>query len=245
MPDPRQLAVSAAVAVLAIAAYQSVHGTPPAPAAATAPDQASGVLAPYLRFTGSGKVTMRPDRGTITFQTHGTGTTLVLAQNQASAAMRAVLRRLEADGVGRADLETSGVSGGPRPRQGDYAADQSLTVTVRDLARTGRLLADGTAAGAQSVYGVDFSIAEQRHAYDQAVAAAVSDARAKAAAAAAVAGLHVTGVVSVDETQSEPVFYGLDRASAGGVVHSAAPVPVQRGTQQVSAQITVVFSYAG
>jgi uncharacterized protein len=242
MPDPRQVVVTAAVAVLAIAAYQSVHGTPAAPAAATKP-QAGGVLTPYLRFTGSGKVTMRPDRGTISFQTHGTGTTLVLAENQASAAMRAVIRRLQADGVAKADLQTNGVSGGPRPRQGDYTADQGLTVTVRDLATTGKLLADGTAAGASSEYGVDFSIAEQDHAYDQALAAAVRNARAKADAAAAVAGLHVTGVVSVDETQSQPVYYAA-QAADGAAAPTAERVPVQRGTQQVSAQVTVVFAYS-
>ena len=242
MPDPRQLAVTAAVAVLAIAAYQAVHGTPAAPAAAT--PQGSGVLAPYLRFTGTGTVTMRPDRGSISFQTHGTGATLAQAENQASAAMRAVIRRMQADGVARADLQTTQVSGGPRPRQGDYAADQSLTVTVRDVARTGRLLADGTAAGATSTSGVDFSIAEQHRAYDQALAAAVRDARAKADAAAAVAGLHVSAVVSVDETQPQPIYYAT--ASAGAAVERpVAPVPVQPGTQQVSAQATVVFSYTG
>lgn len=243
MPDPRQIAVTAAIAVLAVAGYQAARGTSPAPAADT-PHQTSGMLAPFLRFTGTGKVTIRPDRGTISLQTHGTGATLVLAQNQASDAMRAVIRRLRADGVAKADMQTDGVSGGPRPRQGDYAADQSLTVTVRDLARAGKLLADGTAAGAQSDYGVDFSIGEQNHAYDQAVAAAVRDARAKADAAAAVAGLHVTGVLSVDETQSQPVYYGTASAAAGAAEHSPVPVPVQRGTQQVSAQVTVVFSYS-
>jgi uncharacterized protein len=241
MPDPRQLAVTAAVAVLAIAAYQAVHGAPAAPAAAS-PRQTSGMLAPFLRFTGTGKVTMRPDRGTITFQTHGTGSTMVLAQNQASASMRAVIHRLGADGVAKADMQTSGVSGGPRPRQGDYTADQSLTVTVHDLARTGRILADGAAAGATSVYGVDFSIAEQNHAYDQALAAAVRDARAKADAAAAVAGLHVSGVVSVDESQSQPMYYAT--AAAGAMLERSPAVPVQRGTQQVSAQVTVVFAYS-
>ncbi len=242
MPDHRQLAVTAAVAVLAIAAYQAVHGTPAAPAAAS-PRQGSGVLAPFLRFTGSGKVTMRPDRGTITFSTHGTGSTLADAENQASAAMRAVIKRLRADGVAQADMRTNDVSGGARPRHGDYTADQGLTVTVRDLARTGKLLADGTSAGAASVYGVDFSIAEQDRAYDQALAAAVRNARAKADAAAAVAGLHVSGVVSVDETQSQPVYFAAQSAAAGTAV-APERVPVQRGTQQVSAQVTVVFSYS-
>jgi uncharacterized protein len=245
MPDLRQLVVTAAVAVLAIAAYQAVHGTSPAPAAATGPRPASGVLQPFMRFTGSGKVTMRPDRGSISFQTHGTGSTLVLAENQASDAMRAVIHRLRADGVARADLQTDGVSGGPRPRQGDYAADQSLQVTVRDLAKAGRLLADGTGAGAQSVYGVDFSISDQHRAYDDALAAAVRDARSKADTAAAVAGLHVSGVISVSETQNEQVYYANDLGRSVPAAAGAQLVPVQRGTQQVSAQVTVVFAYSG
>lgn len=243
MPDPRQIVITAAIAVLAIAAYQAVHGTASAPAAAgTRP--ASGILQPYMRFTGSGKVALQPDRGTISFSTHGTGATLTLAENQASTSMRALITRLRADGVARSDLQTEGVSGSARPKLGGYGADQSLTVTVRDVAKTGQLLADGTAAGAHSVSGVDFSISDQRQAYDDALRSAVSDARSKAAAVAAVAGLHVTGVVSVDETQNEPVFYGNDVATASAAGAGAERVPVQRGTQQVSAQVTVVFAYS-
>jgi uncharacterized protein YggE len=139
-------------------------------------------------------------------------------------------------------MRTDGISGGARPRYGDFVADQSLTVTVRDLSRTGRLLADGAAAGAQSDYGVDFSIGNRHHAYDEALRAAIADARSKADAAAAAAGLHVSGVVSVDESQGEP-FYA-DRAAYSRLDATAAAVPVKRGTQQVSAQVTVVFAYS-
>jgi uncharacterized protein len=243
MPDPRQLITTAAVAVLAIAGYQAVHGTSAAPAAASSP-QASGVLQPFMRFTGSGQITMQPDRGTISFSTHGTGSTLVDAQNEASQAMRSLIHTLRADGVARRDMRTDGVSGSARPRLGGFAADQSLSVTVRDLRKTGKLLADGTAAGAHSVYGVDFSIGNQHHAYDDALRSAVSDARSKAGAVAAAAGLHVTGVVSVDETQQQTYPIYADAMAAAGAVRHVA-VPVKRGTQKVSAQVTVVFSYGG
>jgi uncharacterized protein YggE len=193
-----------------------------------------------MRFTGSGNVAMRPDRGTISFSTHGTGATLSDAQQAAGGTMRTLIRRLRADGVARSDMRTDGISGGERPRYGDFVADQSLTVTVRDLSQAGRLLADGAAAGAHSDYGVDFSIGNQHHAYDAAIRAAIADARSKADAAAGAAGLHVSGVVSVDESQGQP-SYGLEFAR-----EDAAPsaVPVKRGMQQVSAQVTVVFAYS-
>ncbi len=243
MPDIRQLVTTAAVAVLAIAGYQAVHDTSTAPAAASS-RQASGVLQPFMRFTGSGQITMRPDRGTISFATHGTGATLVDAQNEASQAMRSLIHSLRADGVARSDMRTDGVSGSSRPSVGGFAADQSLQVTVRDLKHTGKLLADGAAAGAHSVYGVDFSIGNQHAAYDDALRAAVRDARSKADAVAAAAGMHVTGVVSVNETQQQvyPYYTRLTEAAAAGAVQSVA-VPVKHGTQKVSAQVTVVFSY--
>jgi hypothetical protein len=241
MKDARQLIVTAAVAVLAIAAYQAVHDTSRAPAAAAARTP-GGVLQPFMRFTGSGDVTMHPDRGTISFSTHGTGATLAAAQVAASRTMNLLIAKLRSDGVARSDMRTDGVSGGARPRNGDFAADQSLTVTVRDLSKTGRYLADGAATGAQSDYGVDFSIGNQHHAYDEALRAAIADARSKADAAAAAAGLHVSGVVSVEESQQQQ-FYAGDLSYARAAAIPGPSVPIRRGTQKVSAQVTVVFSY--
>jgi uncharacterized protein YggE len=197
MTDARQLVTTAAVAVLAIAGYQALHDTSRAPAA-PASHAASGVLQPYMRFTGSGDVTMRPDRGTISFSTHGTGATLAAAQDAASDTMRALIRKLRADGVARSDMRTDGISGGARPRYGDF---------------------------------------------DAAIRAAIADARSKADAAAAAAGLHVSGVVSVDESRGQP-YYGA-QAAYSRLDAAPSTVPVKRGTQQVSAQVTVVFAYAG
>jgi len=59
----------------------------------------------------------------------------------------------------------------------------------------------------------------------------------------AAAGLHVSGVVSVDESQQQP-FYDRALSYAPDAVKAVA-VPIRRGTQKVSAQVTVVFSYSG
>jgi len=243
MPDVRQLITTAAVAVLAIAASQAIHDPSPAPAAASSP-RASGMLQPFMRFTGSGTTTMRPDQGTISFSTHGTGGTLLDAQNQASQAMHSLIAKLNADGVPGVEMQTNGVEGYQRHGpSGGYAADQSLTVTVRDVSKIGKLLADGAATGAQSSSGVDFSTNDQRRSYSAALRAAIGDARSKADAVAAAAGLHVSGVVSVDETQASQPYYGLAYSAEKAAAPAAVRVPIKRGTQQVSAQVTVVFAY--
>ena len=241
MPDVRQFVTTAAVAVLAIAGYQALHGASQAPAASS--PRPSGMLQPFMRFTGTGTATMRPDRGTISFSTHGVGGTLLDAQNQASQAMHALIARLHADGVPGIEMQTNGVNGYKRQHLSGYAADQSLTVTVRDVSKIGKLLADGAATGAQSSSGVDFSTSDKRRSYNSALTAAVADARAKAEAAATAAGLHVSGVVSVDETQASQPYYGVQSAVAVPGAERAVRVPIKRGTEQMSAQVTVVFSY--
>ena len=80
--------------------------------------------------------------------------------------------------------------------------------------------------------------------YDAALRDAVTNARAHADAAAALIGAHVTGVISVDDTTGqspEPYYYGRALFAAADAV---APMPVEHGTQPVSATVTVVFSYA-
>src|SRR5690242_21262284 len=110
MTDPRQLVVSAAVAVLAIAGYQALHDTSRAPAAPAARTP-GGVLQPYMRFTGTGNVTMHPDRGTISFSVHGTGASLSDAQSAASRAMNLLIAKMRSDGVARSDMRTDGANG--------------------------------------------------------------------------------------------------------------------------------------
>ena len=54
----------------------------------------------------------------------------------------------------------------------------------------------------------------------------------------------MSGVVSVDETQASQPYYGVraaEKADGAGPVS----VPIKRGTQQMSAQVTVVFAYTG
>src|SRR5205085_104514 len=69
-----------------------------------------------------------------------------------------------------------------------YVAEQSLTVTVRDISRAGKLDAAGVSAGAHSSEGPVFSLASKQRGYRAALAAAVKQARSQATAMAAAAG---------------------------------------------------------
>jgi uncharacterized protein len=242
----RQMVTTAAVCVLVVGVYAALHGGGTAGAAASAPVPTRGALQPFIRLTGTGKAMLRPDRATISFSTDGTGGTLSSAEQAASAAMRRVIDKLHADGVAWIDLRTDDVSGGPwGSPPGTYQASQSLTVTVLDVHRVGRLLADGAAAGATQTGGPQFFVSHRRAGYAAAIRAAIADARAKADAAAAAAGLHITGVVSVSEPGQTPILYGGQPFATAATDALKVPiVPVRRGTQEFDATLTVVFAYA-
>ena len=122
------------------------------------------------------------------------------ATNQASKTMRAVIAAMHAGGVARINMVTDGANG--YQTSTGYHADQNLTVTVMKVGTTGKLTAAGLNAGATANYGPGFSSGARHAGQSQAIRSAVADARSKADAAAAAAGLHVTGVISVSKPTS-------------------------------------------
>lgn len=237
-------AVAAAVVSTSVLAFSGGGGgdlTPPAQAAsnvATQPQQ----LTPYLRFSGTGTVRVKPDTASLSFSTSGEDSSKSAAVNQASTAMRHVIASMQQQGVSRSDLQTS-MDVYRDTTRGVYDASESLQVTVRDVQNAGKLVATGLNAGADNSSGPEFSLADQNTGYDAALHRAVANARAHADTAAALIGAHVTDVVSIDDSAGQPdqppypmAFRAMDS--------SVAPVPVEHGLQQVSATVTVVFSYA-
>jgi len=240
---PLAVIAGAAVIAAAVALRPVAHdvAVPRLAAAQAATTTDPGALAPFLRFHGDGSVSVRPDRADIAVGVDGTGKTSGAALQAASTRIAHVTARLRGLGVQADDLQTSDVNTYQDWDTKGWHADVSLTVHVRDVKQAGRLLSAANAAGADSVSGPTFSVSNSRAAYAQALRTALGDARAKADAAASQMGVHVTGVVSVDEAADATAFPAL-----GIAADSAAPraaVPIETGTQDVTASVVVVFSY--
>jgi uncharacterized protein YggE len=203
-----------------------------------------GALAQYLRFGGQSSVNVKPDTAEVDVTTTGDATSSNEAIDQASKRMVQVIAALKGMGIAEDDLQSSGVySYEDYDKSGTFHASQSLSVTVRDVAKAGAVLNTANDAGADQVSGPSFSISDQRTAYRQALKEAIQDARAKADAAAEQMGVKVTGVVSVSD-QSDPGPSPLLYAAASRWAKDSTGVPVQPGTLDVGADVVVVFSYA-
>jgi uncharacterized protein YggE len=160
-----------------------------------------------------------------------------------ASAMKAVLAALEGAGVSKQDLQTTEVSLYPETADDGrtvtgYSASSTVTATVRKLGDAGKVVDAAVRAGANDVYGPNLRPSSTDAAYSQAVDKAFDDARAHAEAIAAKAGVSLGSPVAIVEGGGYvpgPVM-AYDRAAAAEVA------PVEPGTQQVSASLTVTFS---
>jgi hypothetical protein len=158
--------------------------------------------------------------------------------------MTGILAAIKALGVADADIQTTAVNLSARYAEGSstrivgYAISEQVQVTVRDLDKAGDVIDAATANGATDVNGISFEIADPARAQDDARAAAVVAARTSATRMAAAANVTLGAVVSItDGSAPSPIYYGAAMAAPAPDLKT----PVQPGTQDVFASVTVVF----
>jgi uncharacterized protein YggE len=233
------LVATLAAAGLAIAALVGV-GRPDAARGQTAEAPDAGIT-----VTGTGTVAGVPDTADFTFGVETQGETSQQALQRNNAAVQRVIAALKNAGIAAADIQTQQVSVSPRYGSDGqqivgFTATNSVNATVRDLSRAGAIAEAAVAAGANTVYGPTFSISSQSQLYKQALAKALEDARDKARAIAADAGLSLGNVTAIVEGAQAGPPVPLAQAAAGG----EAGVPIEPGRQEITATLAVTFAIA-
>jgi uncharacterized protein YggE len=242
----------AAVALAAALGAGSLIVTfrPPSAAAQPAPPTVAPAAGVDLRSTvtvvGDGRVTIQPDLAQVTFGVEANGQTLAAAQADASTRMQAVIDGLIGLGIPREDIRTSRVSANPvyDPRDNTvirgYRATNSVQVKLRELDRVGPIVDAITAAGANRVEGLTFSVEKIEEPKNQARALAVQNGRVKADQLASLAGMRVVAVKSIQESDASSSPTPVAQPMAARADGMAAP-PVEPGTQEIRTQVTVTY----
>lgn len=180
------------------------------------PDLAGGASQPSGGITviGTGSVQSVPDQAQFSLGVDSTGPTAreVLAAN--SERMRRVLAALFAAGVAKSDVQTQDVSVSRSYPDDGYSAENSVSITVHDLAKAGSILDAASNAGANNVYGPTLTVSDQDALQAKALRAAVDNARAKARVLAEAFGVHLGSVTGVTESGAEamPMYAGHGQA---------------------------------
>ena len=213
-------------------------------AAATLPGSAQSAAAEALdggiTVTGTAAVTSVPDRAELSFGVESQGQTAKAALAANAAEMRKVIAAVKA--AGGTDVKTQSVSLSPRYNEQNevqtFAASNSVSATIKTIARAGALIDAAVTAGANQVYGPSLSSGDQTDQYRQALKAAVANARASAQVLAAAANLSLGRVTAIVESGGAP----QPLAEAANKAVALDSTPIEPGTQQTTASVTVTFS---
>ena len=212
-------------------------------AAATLPGPAASADAEPGGITvqGTASVASVPDRAELSFGVESQAQTARAALTANAAEMRRVIAALKA--AGATDVKTQSVSLSPRLTEQNavqgYVAQNSVSATIKELAKAGAVIDAAVNAGANQVYGPSLSRGDQSELYRQALKAAVVNARASAQALAEAANVSLGRVTAIVEGGGAPQPLPF---AAVAKAEDAGSTPIEAGTQQVSATVAVTFS---
>ena len=203
---------------------------------------------PRITVQGHGEIDSRPDVGTIQF---GVNTepwpTSEEATTELAEKMNAIINFLKGEGVEDKDIKTTNLSVNPtydftqsgRELLG-YEAQQTVTVTLREIDRAGELISGASALGANQIGGIQFTIDEDSALALEAQKKAIEDARQQAEQMATALDAKLGRIVTFDsslEPPGQPILF--DRATAQGSPEGGLEVPP--GENTTTANVTITY----
>ena len=210
-------------------------------------------LVPTLTADGQGITMVVPDIAVVSIGVASRARTASAALAANSTDLAKAIAAIRAAGVADKDIGTSGFAIDPvyqQPPAGQeqttppaivgYGVSNSVTVTIRDIAKSGGILDAVVSAGANQVNGISFDVSDPKAANNAALKAAIADALAKGQLMADAAAVKLVRVLTVSTSQGggpRPVFAAM-------AMKAAPSVPVMPGQQSLDASATIAWEIA-
>jgi uncharacterized protein YggE len=207
---------------------------------------------PMARLTvaGHGQATTQPDLATINLGVSTRAATAAEAMTQNAGAQAKVIETLKAEGIEARDIQTAGLNltpwmdysdNGQPPRLAGYAAQNSVTVRVRDIAGLGVVLDKLIASGANEISGITFSREDMTATEDEARIKAVADARRRAEIMAEAAGMKLGPLMALSDVPMDSGPMPMSRLAIAGDGKMGI-APIEAGELAVTTSVTAVYA---
>jgi uncharacterized protein len=206
--------------------------------------QTVGITPPpgSIQATGTASVAANPDQAQLVIGVVTEGSTADSAAGANATTTTAVLNAVKQVLGSSGSAPTHSYSITPRYAEGGrtqhivgYTATNTIQVTTNDLSLVGKLIDAATAAGANNIGGVSFTLKNPGPIQQQALSLAAKEALARAAAIAAGLGGRIGGVISAQEevgfSRPVPVFAAAKVAT-----------PIESGEVDVTATVIVTVA---
>jgi len=198
--------------------------------------------------SGSGTVQAAPDEATMSFGVSKSGQDPKRLLADTSKAAAKIVDALKKAGVDEKDIQTQNVSLYPQTNFDSgkavvtgYESSINVSAKVRDLATLGKVIDAGNAAGATTMNGPNFGLAEDSPQTAVAIEKAVADARRNAEAMAKAADKSVGKVLTMIDSGVTPIQPFPMAAAESMAGMKSADVPINPGQLDVSSSVVVTF----
>jgi uncharacterized protein YggE len=204
-----------------------------------------------IKMTGTAELKVTPDKALIQLGVERQGTTAREAKAAVASTSRKILAALKELNIDDKDIQTAYLYLEPMIdyRKGvritNFTAEQSLSVTVRDLSKLDAVMDSVMTAGANRIGGIEYQSSDVRKYKDQARDAAAHAAREKAEGLAKALGNQIGKTYSVQEVPEAEGYYGFSAGLAANYSYvdktrSQAPSTAP-GELTVKASVVVSF----
>jgi uncharacterized protein YggE len=247
---PTVIAVVALVAAIAALSFPVFAQTPEGEAMPIA-----GSAANTITVAGYGTATGSPDMAAVDVGVETFSPNVSEAFAESNTTVEAVVNALVELGIAEEDVRTSNLNvyagsrfdsaasmeGGSGEQQG-YFVSNTVHIVVRDISQIEAVIDTALGAGANTLYGLNFSFSDTTALQNEARQTAMEDARTRAEQYASLIGATLGDVVQVAEgapvngiPYAEVMQSDMGRGGAGAFVTP--------GQSEISIGVTVVFSF--
>ncbi|MSO94401.1 MAG: DUF541 domain-containing protein [Thermoleophilia bacterium] len=229
----KRLALAAVLLVVLVAAIGGVARPEGAHAVDGAPQAGDSIT-----VAGNGSVSVVPTTAVFSFGVDSRAATARTALAANAREMRLVIVAVKAAGGRRVATQSVSLSQvlGPNNEPAGFAASNTVSATI-DLDRVGAVIDAAVEAGANQVNGPTLGFADQGKLYREALKEAVADARESAEVLATASGRSLGRVTSVIEGGGSAPVPMYEKSAVSDI-----GTPVEPGTQETRAAITVTFA---
>jgi uncharacterized protein len=219
--------------------------------------QNMGIRQPYdqpkpnrLTVTGEGSVSAVPDEALIIIGVITDNMNLSDAQNENAAKTSAVINALLSLGIDQTDIQTSSYRIDPQYNYENgqqifrgYRVEHQLQVTIKDISKTGQVIDQAVASGANSVSSIQFTVSNPEAFYNQALTESIQNAQQKAVVMARALQVTLQPVPMAVQELSQPLpprpvpFQAATLAQGAGT-------PIQPGENKITATVKIEYTYS-
>lgn len=201
-----------------------------------------------ISVSGDGKIYAKPDIGQISLGVTNEAKTVAEAQKQSTDAINKIVDFLKGAGVEDKDISTTNYNINPvydYTKNGQvlrgYQVSQNIQVKIRDLTKSGNIIAGAAENGANVAGGLNFTIDDPDALKAEAQKQAIDKAEAKAKELASNLGVKLGKLINFSESGYIPPIYYAKSAEAMGMGGGSTAPSIPTGENEITSTVSLTY----